>query len=64
MTEVQDYQSLPNHGDHKEDKHTDVEKGVAEEITHPIDRVPTYLQPSMPLRERLNHFTFAWYTLT
>ncbi|KAH7131023.1 voltage-dependent anion channel [Dactylonectria macrodidyma] len=30
----------------------------------PLERIPTYLQPSMPLRERLHHFTFAWYTVT
>lgn len=29
-----------------------------------LERVPTYLQPNMPLRERLHHFTFAWYTVT
>ncbi|KAJ9141676.1 C4-dicarboxylate transporter/malic acid transporter [Pleurostoma richardsiae] len=30
----------------------------------PLERVPTYLQPRIPLRERLHHFTFAWYTVT
>lgn len=32
----------------------------------PVDlrRVPTYLQPSLPWRKRLLHFTFAWYTVT
>lgn len=29
-----------------------------------VARVATYLQPNIPLRERLYHFTFAWYTLT
>lgn len=29
-----------------------------------LRRVPTYLQPSLPWRERLLHFTFAWYTVT
>ncbi len=30
----------------------------------PLERVPTYLQPKLPWRDRLLHFTFAWYTLT
>ncbi|KAK7731785.1 hypothetical protein SLS53_008606 [Cytospora paraplurivora] len=43
--------------------------GEEGDLTHdpspqPIERVPTYLQPSMPIKERLRHFTFAWYTLT
>lgn len=29
-----------------------------------LERIPTYLQPSISLRERLRHFTFAWYTVT
>ena len=29
-----------------------------------LHRVPTYLQPSLPWRNRLIHFTFAWYTVT
>lgn len=29
-----------------------------------LHRVPTYLQPSLPWRDRLIHFTFAWYTVT
>lgn len=29
-----------------------------------LERVPTYLQPRLPWRDRLSHFTFAWYTLT
>ncbi|KAK3313034.1 c4-dicarboxylate transporter malic acid transport [Apodospora peruviana] len=29
-----------------------------------LERIPTYLQPSLPWRRRLLHFTFAWYTLT
>ncbi|OIW23560.1 C4-dicarboxylate transporter/malic acid transport protein [Coniochaeta ligniaria NRRL 30616] len=29
-----------------------------------MERVPTYLQPRMPFRERLHHFTFAWYTVS
>ncbi|KAK3361911.1 voltage-dependent anion channel-domain-containing protein [Lasiosphaeria ovina] len=29
-----------------------------------LEKVPTYMQPSLPWRERLMHFTFAWYTLT
>ena len=29
-----------------------------------LRRVPTYLQPSLPWRKRLLHFTFAWYTVT
>ncbi len=29
-----------------------------------LERVPTYLQPKLPWRDRLLHFTFAWYTLT
>ncbi|KAK3385909.1 voltage-dependent anion channel-domain-containing protein [Podospora didyma] len=29
-----------------------------------LERVPTYLQPSLPWRDRLLHFTFAWYTVT
>lgn len=31
---------------------------------HPVERIPTYLQPEIPLRQRLHHFTFAWYTVT
>ncbi len=29
-----------------------------------LERIPTYLQPSLPWRDRLLHFTFAWYTVT
>ncbi|GAB1318240.1 Voltage-dependent anion channel-domain-containing protein [Madurella fahalii] len=29
-----------------------------------LERIPTYLQPSLPWRRRLLHFTFAWYTIT
>lgn len=29
-----------------------------------LERIPTYLQPPISLRERLRHFTFAWYTVT
>lgn len=29
-----------------------------------LHRIPTYLQPPLPWRERLLHFTFAWYTVT
>ncbi|KAH8891437.1 hypothetical protein GQ53DRAFT_746550 [Thozetella sp. PMI_491] len=30
----------------------------------PLEKVPTYLQPPIPVRERMHHFTFAWYTVT
>ena len=33
-------------------------------VPAPIARIPTILQPSLPRRERLMHFTFAWYTVT
>lgn len=29
-----------------------------------LERIPTFLQPSIPWRNRLLHFTFAWYTVT
>ncbi|KAK0701149.1 voltage-dependent anion channel-domain-containing protein [Apiosordaria backusii] len=29
-----------------------------------LQRIPTYLQPPLPWRDRLLHFTFAWYTVT
>ncbi|KAK4447329.1 putative malic acid transport protein [Podospora aff. communis PSN243] len=29
-----------------------------------LERIPTFLQPSLPWRDRLLHFTFAWYTVT
>ncbi|KAK0724976.1 voltage-dependent anion channel-domain-containing protein [Lasiosphaeris hirsuta] len=29
-----------------------------------LERIPTFLQPSLPWRDRLMHFTFAWYTVT
>ncbi|KAK0609951.1 hypothetical protein B0T17DRAFT_545603 [Bombardia bombarda] len=29
-----------------------------------LERIPTYLQPSLPWHDRLMHFTFAWYTVT
>lgn len=29
-----------------------------------LERIPTILQPSIPWRKRLMHFTFAWYTVT
>ncbi|KAF3766569.1 hypothetical protein M406DRAFT_339743 [Cryphonectria parasitica EP155] len=29
-----------------------------------LERIPTYLQPPISLRQRLRHFTFAWYTVT
>ncbi|KAK4159511.1 voltage-dependent anion channel-domain-containing protein [Cladorrhinum sp. PSN259] len=42
--------------------------GAAGERAEPrlavLERIPTYLQPSLPWRERLLHFTFAWYTVT
>lgn len=41
----------------------DVEKAL-QALTAPMERVPTYLQPRMPFRERLHHFTFAWYTVS
>ncbi|KAJ4420715.1 hypothetical protein N0V82_004154 [Gnomoniopsis sp. IMI 355080] len=44
-----------------------VEPGqLARELTPraPLERIPTYLQPSISLRERIRHFTFAWYTVT
>ncbi|KAK5662655.1 hypothetical protein OQA88_8571 [Cercophora sp. LCS_1] len=31
---------------------------------HQLERIPTFLQPSMPWRDRLMHFTFAWFTVT
>lgn len=39
---------------------------LARELTPriPLERIPTYLQPSISFRERLRHFTFAWYTVT
>lgn len=39
---------------------------LARELTPrtPLERIPTYLQPPISLRERLRHFTFAWYTVT
>jgi len=30
----------------------------------PLERIPTFLQPSLPWRHRILHFTFAWYTVT
>ncbi|KAK3346525.1 voltage-dependent anion channel-domain-containing protein [Lasiosphaeria hispida] len=29
-----------------------------------LERIPTFLQPSLPWRDRLMHFTFAWYTVS
>lgn len=29
-----------------------------------LERIPTYLQPPISMRQRLRHFTFAWYTVT
>ncbi|KAJ4390467.1 hypothetical protein N0V85_007191 [Neurospora sp. IMI 360204] len=34
------------------------------EPRHLLERIPTVLQPSIPWRKRLMHFTFAWYTVT
>lgn len=42
----------------------DVEQALQALHTSPMERVPTYLQPRMPFRERLHHFTFAWYTVS
>ncbi len=42
----------------------DVEQALEALQTAPMERVPTYLQPRLPFRERLHHFTFAWYTLS
>ncbi|KAB5525645.1 voltage-dependent anion channel [Coniochaeta sp. 2T2.1] len=41
----------------------DVEQAL-ESLGATMERVPTYLQPRMPFRERLHHFTFAWYTVS
>ncbi|KAM7189073.1 Voltage-dependent anion channel domain containing protein [Naviculisporaceae sp. PSN 640] len=38
--------------------------GVVHDDGCSLRRVPTYLQPSLPWRKRLMHFTFAWYTVT
>lgn len=43
-------------------EHSETEPG--HEAPRNLERVPTYLQPPISLRERLHHFTFAWYTLT
>lgn len=40
----------------------EVSNGLAPRTT--LERIPTYLQPPISLRERLRHFTFAWYTVT
>lgn len=38
--------------------------GLADVDGRDLRRVPTYMQPSLPWRKRLLHFTFAWYTVT
>lgn len=40
----------------------EVNHGPTPRVT--LERIPTYLQPPISLRERLKHFTFAWYTVT
>ncbi|KAF4332506.1 c4-dicarboxylate transporter malic acid transporter [Fusarium beomiforme] len=45
-------------------EHPHVTSDLESNVLRPLERIPTYLQPSMPLRERLHHFTFAWYTVT
>ena len=47
----------------REDQETAPEPGQ-DALLPPLERIPTYLQPSLPWRDRLMHFTFAWYTVT
>ncbi|KAK3347409.1 voltage-dependent anion channel-domain-containing protein [Neurospora tetraspora] len=43
---------------------TDTDDANLPEPRHLLERIPTVLQPSIPWRKRLMHFTFAWYTVT
>lgn len=47
-----------------QDGHCNSDIELGHEAPRNIEIVPTYLQPPISLRERLHHFTFAWYTLT
>lgn len=52
-------------GDDQPDESTDageLSRGPVSRVT--LERIPTYLQPPISMRERLRHFTFAWYTVT
>lgn len=42
----------------------DAEQALKALHTSPMERVPTYLQPRLAFRQRLQHFTFAWYTVS
>ncbi|KUI61009.1 Malic acid transport protein [Cytospora mali] len=50
--------------DHLEHQDGSAEDNDAQESRVNLERIPTYLQPSISVRQRLQHFTFAWYTLT
>lgn len=43
---------------------TDTDDANLPEPRQLLERIPTVLQPSIPWRKRLMHFTFAWYTVT
>lgn len=43
---------------------TDTDGANLPEPRHLLERIPTILQPSIPWRKRLMHFTVAWYTVT
>lgn len=55
----------PSAADDQPDESTEAGEphhGLTPRLT--LERIPTYLQPPISMRERLRHFTFAWYTVT
>jgi hypothetical protein len=53
--------AMPSTDDEPEPPEPPPEPRLADSV---LERIPTYLQPPIPWRDRLMHFTFAWYTVT
>lgn len=69
-TKTRDFpdQEKQDHMEHQDASSTDHTDHTDDHNTSPprvnLERVPTYLQPPLSIRQRVHHFTFAWYTLT
>lgn len=59
-----DQEKQDQHMEHHQDGAPDNSDLVRSPSRVNLERIPTYLQPPISVRERVHHFTFAWYTLT